>query len=172
MSFLDQYKQRLANKLAPLVETKEPAGPVMHRALVDVVFERVQKQERTQNLIIETFGWDAAATPSECQDIWNSALTESDWTGSVGRDQAEKQEARSTPLGRDRRKLARDPKKGEMVIMQGGMGQVVAIDAGNKSVVVRNQRGDEKKFPIDQLTGPKSVNDKPAWALKSAMPRG
>jgi hypothetical protein len=164
MSFLDQYKQRLADKLAPPTETEETTGPVMHQALVDVVTERAQNQERTQNLIIETFGWDAAATPGECNDIWDNALVESDWTGSEGRDQA----ARST---RENRTFDRAPKKGEMVIMQGGMGQVVSIDDGIGSVVVRNQRGEEKVFPRDQLTGPKPVNGKLAWALKSAMPR-
>ena len=63
-------------------------------------------------------------------------------------------------------KVKGDPTTGHIVVMQGGLGKIVAVQPEDRKVIIQNKAGDEKVFDFDQLVNPKKINNKTTWALK------
>lgn len=137
-----------------------------------------------ESTIKELFGDDAAGSVTECQVAWDAAedadrkdtvkessaamgrAAERDWLQQVSDETAEKKELKNRKLGI---KSQGEPEAGQFVIMQGGVGKIVAIDKPSKQVIIQNKAGKEKVFKYTDLAGPKEVKGKKAWALKAAM---
>ena len=155
--------------------------------LNESVRENEEYQALVESVICEFFGDQAASTPEECAALWDAAkdavrseqqepLTEQgenaamaragerDWVQQASKDSDERQDNKNRTLGI---KPKGAPEEGQLVVMQGGVGRIVAIDAVDKQVIVQNKQGQEKVFKMDQLVGPKNVNGKLAWALRN-----
>jgi hypothetical protein len=152
--------------------------------LNESVREKEEYQALVESTILEFFGDTAAATPEECEALWAAAKDavrkideveraamaragEREWMQQAAADSADRQETKDRALGLKKRGA---PEEGHMVVMQGGVGRIVAVDTQDNQVIIQNKQGQEKVFKFDQLLGPKNVNGKMAWALKGATP--
>jgi len=156
-------------------------------SLNESVRENEEYEKIVESVILEFFGDQAASTPEECAAAWerakeavrdpepleeqgeNAAMAragERDWVRQAAQDSTDREDVKNRTLGI---KATGVPAEGNPVIMQGGVGQVVAVDAQDKQVIVRGKDGQEKVFKFSDLAGPKEVNGKLAWALKSAV---
>jgi hypothetical protein len=156
--------------------------------LNESVRENEEYQALVESVICEFFGDQAASTPEECAALWDAAkdavrseqgtLTEvenaamarageRDWVKQAAADSTERQDNKDRTLGI---KKKGQPEEGHLVVMQGGVGRIVAVDAVDKAVIIQNKQGQEKVFKMDQLLGPKNVNGKMAWALQGTTP--
>lgn len=157
--------------------------------LNESVRENEEYQALVESVICEFFGDQAASTPEECAALWDAAkdavrseqqqLTEQpesaamaragerDWVQQAAADSDQRQDDKNRTLGIKPKGV---PEEGHMVVMQGGVGRIVAVDTVDKQVIIQNKQGQEKVFKMDQLLGPKNVNGKMAWALQGATP--
>lgn len=150
------------------------------------VQEKEEYEALVESVICEFFGDTAASTPEECEALWaaatdadltemnnrgeNAAMAragEREWMQQAAQDSDERAEAKNRTLGI---KAKGEPETGHFVVMQGGVGKIVAVDTVDKQVIIQNKQGQEKVFKMDQLLGPKNVNGKLAWALQGSTP--
>lgn len=155
-------------------------------SLNESALETETHQALLESIISEHFGDDAASSVDECAALWDMAQDnpkkttiveqpesaamaragELDWVRSTAQDNKQKQAVKNKALGI---KPKGTPETGHMVVMQGGLGKIVATQPEDRKLIIQNKAGVEKVFSYDQLVGPKKVNGKLAWALKGTV---
>lgn len=100
---------------------------------------------------------------------------EREWMGDISaaskRNQSMKrhggQEIAQRGIGLNKPQQSQVPKRGQVVLLPDGLGQIVEFDQQGKQVMVRSKAGKEFVVKINELTPGKVVNKRQTWGLKN-----